>query len=74
MTLGRCPLSIFCSRGTPPRESGESSWYPSQRIRQPTLSLSPAELFEATQSQASAQYATASQKVPRNKDREPSSY
>ena len=20
MTLGRCPLSIFCSRGTPPRE------------------------------------------------------
>ena len=19
MTLGRCPLSIFCSRGTPPR-------------------------------------------------------
>jgi len=21
MTLGRCPLSIFCSRGTPPRES-----------------------------------------------------
>ena len=27
MTLGRCPLSVFCSRGTPPRE--------------PTLSLSP---------------------------------
>ena len=23
MTLGRCPLSIFCSRGTPPRESVE---------------------------------------------------
>jgi len=21
MTLGRCPLSIFCSRGTPPRIS-----------------------------------------------------
>ena len=21
MTLGRCPLSIFCPRGTPPRES-----------------------------------------------------
>ena len=20
MTLGRCPLSVFCSRGTPPRE------------------------------------------------------
>ena len=20
MTLGRCPLSIFCSRGTPPNE------------------------------------------------------
>ena len=30
MTLGRCPLSIFCSHGTPPR--------------QPTLILSRAEL------------------------------
>ena len=28
MTLGRCPLSIFCSRGTPPRA-----------VPQPTLSL-----------------------------------
>jgi len=24
MTLGRCPLSIFCSRGTPPRANPES--------------------------------------------------
>ena len=31
MTLVRCPLSIFCSRGTPPRATGEPS---------PTLSLS----------------------------------
>ena len=28
MTLGRCPLSIFCSRGTPPPESinQENGW------------------------------------------------
>ena len=23
MSLGRCPLSIFCSRGTPPREEND---------------------------------------------------
>ena len=25
MTLGRCPLSIFCSRDTPPRERNEGA-------------------------------------------------
>ena len=41
MTLGSCPLSIFCSRGTPlievPRVCGPST----RELRQPTLSLSP---------------------------------
>jgi len=32
MTLGRCPLSIFCSRGTPPREVN-----PESIIREKTL-------------------------------------
>ena len=51
MTMGRCPLSIFCSRGTPPREVPRLRG-PSTRehrvsvdvmnenpLRQPTLSL-----------------------------------
>jgi len=40
MTLGRCPLSIFCCRGTPPRALLSP---PSDitLLRTPTLSLSP---------------------------------
>ena len=30
MTLGRCPLSIYCSRGTPPKEVPRV-WGPSMR-------------------------------------------
>ena len=35
MTLGRCPLSIFCSRGTPPYHN------PQERKQRFTLTLFP---------------------------------
>ena len=43
MTLGRCPLSIFCSRDTPPREVGAHALVNVMNenlLIQPTRSLS----------------------------------
>ena len=44
MTLGRCPLGIFCSRGTPPRTRGARAHAPvdvknESPLSQPVLSL-----------------------------------
>ena len=40
MTLGRCPLSIFCSRGTPPRQVPRGSHSPSSHLPCPQIKTS----------------------------------
>ena len=38
MTLGRCPLSIFCSRGTPPRDYPKGEYIQdSEEVSSPPL-------------------------------------
>ena len=55
MTLGRCPLSIFCSRGTPPRVEEDQASESDYRVIPPSEADSYLRLIDSCITQLKAQ-------------------